>query len=198
MKFSTFSKLVSFLCAILLISSCGDNVKSTGISATTSPLPASHSMPAVRQIPRVAPLTSSPVWISMSRKDAAAMCYIDTVNGSGLKLGGVPVKVARNTALAFEGWAFDKKTRGEQTEVALELASPDRKQVYLFMIKRTSRPDVTNHQLFRSLALEIPGIADTVDIDKVASGVYGITLVMRRGDSEGITCPIGSDWQVEL
>lgn len=191
MKTQIYLLEIIFFGATIFMMGCGDNNKSVAISSTTS------SAPAPR-IATVGPISSPPAWISKAHKDDAASCYLDAVNGVNLRPGGVSVSVEKDAPLVIVGWAFDRKKQGMQTEVAIELASSDRKQVYLLMGKRSPRPDVSNNENFRDLALEMPGLGVAADTKGMTAGAYGISIIMRRGDEEGIVCAIGKAWKIEL
>jgi hypothetical protein len=176
---------------MLFMAGCGDNNKSAGISAMTSLSPAP-------QITATAPLSSSPSWITKAHKDLDANCYLDVVNGTNLKPGGVSVSIEKGVPLVMAGWAIDKKRRCAQSDAAFEPATSDRKQVYLFVGKRSQRLDVSSNEKFRDLALEMAGLSVVADTREMAAGVYEVSVIMRRGDEEGIACAIGKAWKVEL
>ena len=177
--------------AIMVLFGCGDDVKTGGVGTLSS-------QPSAPPVAATAPLSSSPTWAIKAQKDDAANCYLDVVNDVNLRPGGVSVSVKKDVPLVIAGWSVDKKRLGIQGEVVLELASSDRKHVYLFMGKRSPRPDVSNNENYRDLALEMPAVSLAADTKEMTAGVYEVTFVMRRSDEDGISCSIGKAWKIEL
>jgi hypothetical protein len=191
MTFQRHRSSIAQLCATLLLAGCGSGDKPDGI-AGKSP------QSAASQVSATSALSSVPTWILKAGKDEAANCYFDIVNNLSLKPGGVSVKLEKGAPLVMAGWALDKKRRGAQSETAIELASSDRKKVYLFIAKRSPRPDVSGNEAFRDMAIELPGLTVAADTVTMAPGTYSVSVIMRRGDEDGITCPIGIGWRIEL
>jgi hypothetical protein len=191
MTFQRFHSSGALFCATLLLAGCGNEGKSERITGKSP-------QSAASQVSVTGALSSVPTWILKARKNEAANCYLDTINNISLKPGGVSVKPEKGAPLVMTGWALDKKQRGAQSEAAVELASSDRKNVYLFFAKRSPRPDVSGNEAFRDMAIELPGLTVAADTTTMVPGTYSVSVIMRRGDEDGIACPIGIGWKIEL
>jgi len=174
------------------------NLKNCSTCNTSAITSASVEISKEAKITAATSLPSSPAWINKVHHDVAASCNIDVINGTNLKPGGVTVSVRKGTPLAMEGWAVDRKKQGAQSDAAFELASSDHKQVYIFMGNRSARPDVSSNANYLDLALEIPGLTVAADTREIVAGKYEVSVIMRRGDNEGVSCTFGNAWKIEI
>ncbi len=190
MKFYNLNNRLIVFALTLLMAGCEEsNQTPAKVTVTTAPAP---------EVKTTKPIATPPEWIVKAKKDAAANCYLDVVNGSPLIVANMPVNGQKGSPLLFAGWAFDKKTLGVQLEAAFELATKDRKQVYIIMGDRGEREDVSNNINYHQLGLKLAGISVAADTTGIAPGIYELSFIMQRNAKEGVICVPNTLWQIKF